>query len=135
LQEIGIWVTPLLLLPGVALLVLSTSIRYGQIHEEVHRLLGEDYAHAKGLAGHLIRRATLFRDALVCLYIAVSVLAFAALAGAATSIWMRGSYWVTLSLTGVAILFLLYGSAQLLRESRLSLDVIRGHMDEDGRFT
>ncbi|MGB5364820.1 MAG: hypothetical protein WBN14_01035 [Polyangiales bacterium] len=32
-----LWVAPLLLLPGVGLLVMSTAARFGQIHEEIER--------------------------------------------------------------------------------------------------
>ena len=35
-----VWLTPIILLPGVALLIVSTSARIGQIHSEVHWLLG-----------------------------------------------------------------------------------------------
>jgi len=39
MQNVEIWLTPLLLLPGVALLIMSTSARYGQIHAELHHLI------------------------------------------------------------------------------------------------
>ncbi len=34
-----LWAAPLLLLPGVALMVLSTSTRFGLLHDEFHRVL------------------------------------------------------------------------------------------------
>ena len=40
-MDAGAWLTPLVLLPGVAMLVMSTSARYGQIHQEFHHLVAE----------------------------------------------------------------------------------------------
>ena len=37
MEDTGIWAAPLLLLSAVGLLVLSTSARFGQVHEEFHR--------------------------------------------------------------------------------------------------
>ena len=33
----SLWISPLLLLPGVALLVLSAANRFGQLHDEFRR--------------------------------------------------------------------------------------------------
>jgi hypothetical protein len=33
------WNLPLVLLPGVALLISSTSVRYGILHDELHHIL------------------------------------------------------------------------------------------------
>ena len=57
------WLTPLILLPGVALLIGSTSARFGQIHTEFHHLLDHPDAGAQILSRNLQQRARLFRDA------------------------------------------------------------------------
>ena len=60
-----VWLTPLILLPGVALLIISTSARFEQIHNEFHRLLEHPDDHSKIVARNLVLRSTLFRNALV----------------------------------------------------------------------
>lgn len=52
-----IWITPLLLLPGVALLIVSTAARFGQLQDEFHHLLDHEEQHAKIIARPLVQRA------------------------------------------------------------------------------
>lgn len=40
------WITPLLLMPGVALLILSTAVRYNRLHDEVHETDEHHVGHA-----------------------------------------------------------------------------------------
>ena len=39
LADAASWATPLLLLPGVALLITSTSVRFDLVHTEIHHML------------------------------------------------------------------------------------------------
>lgn len=120
------WTTPLLLLPGVALLILSTSLRYGQIHDEFHHLDGSDQ-HSKATAKILLHRARLFRNALVYLYSSFASFCLASLLGGLATQWMSISGLTVLILTCAGILGLVVASITLVRESRLSLDVIEAH--------
>ncbi len=124
-----LWVTPLLLLPGVGLLVMSTAARFGQIHEEIHHVLTHP-ALGRPMVGHLWRRCRLFRDALVSLYAAVALFAVASLAGGITQALGGDGRWITISLTGLGIVAILSGVIQLIRESRLLLDVFQSHIEE-----
>jgi threonine/homoserine/homoserine lactone efflux protein len=128
MDESGLWLTPLVLLPGVALLVLSTSVRYGRIHEEFHHLLEsiDDSARVEG--EQLWRRAALFRGALVGLYVSVCTLALGSMLGGLASLWLNESAWIVQVLTILGVLALVYSSVQLIRESILSLEVFRGHL-------
>lgn len=45
-----VWLTPLILLPGVALLTVSTSARFGQIQAEFHRMLDHPAGDAQIVA-------------------------------------------------------------------------------------
>ena len=38
MESNALWLTPLILLPGVALLIMSTSARYGQVHADFQSL-------------------------------------------------------------------------------------------------
>ena len=124
-----LWVTPLLLLPGVGLLVMSTAARFGQIREEIHNLLTHPEL-GRPMAGQLWRRCRLFRDALVSLYSAVALFAVASLAGGMIQVLGGDGRWVTISLTCLGIVAIVCGVVQLIRESILLLDVFQGHLEE-----
>ncbi len=64
MNDTGVWAVPLLLLPGVGLLIMSTSIRFGQLHQELHLQLEKKNA---GAVAHLRNRAGYFHTALVSL--------------------------------------------------------------------
>jgi hypothetical protein len=127
-----LWVTPLLLLPGVGLLVMSTAARFGQIHEEIHHALTHPEL-ARPMANHLWRRCQLFRDALVSLYVAVAMFAVASLAGGLTQALGGDGAWVIIALTCLGIVAIVYGVVQLIRESRLLLEVFESHLQEIDR--
>lgn len=57
------WLTPLLLIPGIAILIASTATRYSEVHAEIHRLLHEHSAEAKACAQHELKRSRCFRNA------------------------------------------------------------------------
>ena len=74
----GLWAAPLLLIPGLGLLVLSTAARFGQLHEELHRQQKERDSRA---IQYLSRRAHLLHSALVSFHVSIAVLAFSSLLG------------------------------------------------------
>ena len=57
MESESVWLTPLILLPGVALLIISTSARYGQVHSEIHRLLLEKTETSRTWASHILHRS------------------------------------------------------------------------------
>ena len=122
-----VWLTPLVLLPGVALIIVSTSARFGQLHNEFHRLLDHPDAHGKILAQHLMRRCTLFRDSLVALYTSVGLFAFGSLLGGVVNLWRPESLWVVGGSTMMGIGCIVYASVQLVRESLICLRVLVDH--------
>ena len=93
MDNIEFWLTPLLILPGVGLLIMSTSARYAQIHTEVHHLLHEPGERGAALAKQLYRRSKLFRNALVSLYLSVSLFVMAGLIGGFVALWGIDAYW------------------------------------------
>ena len=125
-----LWLTPLLILPGVGLLIMSTSVRYGRVHEEVHHLLSHKGHHMPTLSGHLYKRSRFFRNALVGLYISVMLFSLGGLLGGLMGIWDSNAFWIVAAFTGAGILCLLYASWELVRESILSLEVIEEHLKE-----
>ena len=112
------WATPLLVLPGVGMLVLSTSVRYARIHDELHHLAEHRGRLARDTVACLLARGGLFRNALVSLYAAAAFLAFAGLVG---GFGLPEAAAVSLSAGGV--LALLAGCVVLIREAVLSFHV------------
>ncbi len=133
MQDVASWVTPLLILPAVGLFLVSTASRYEAVHAEIHALLAESSPQAAACATHVSRRARLFRNAMFCLYLSACVLGTAGLIGALSQ-WIAGavhwSSWV-LSVAGVASLVL--ASLFLMRESAVSLVIVKSHTAELAR--
>lgn len=120
-----VWLTPILLLPGVALLTVSTAHRFGQIQAEFHRLLDHPDSHAEIVTRSLVVRARLYRDALSSLYASVGLFALGSLLGGVVNLWRPQSLWVVGGLTIAGIAAIVFSSVQLFRESLLSLQVVR----------
>lgn len=125
-----VWITPLLMLPGIATLIISTAARYSTLHAEIHRVLDMQGESQLLSTTHLMTRALHFRNALVAQYVSVFLLVSASLIGALFEVTqMKGDMWVLIVLSvGVAVIA--YSTFELIRESRFSLDVIRSHIDQ-----
>lgn len=130
MEFIGIWLSPLLLLPGAGLLIMSTSQRFSRLHDEVHHILKERGSNTGEIVTHLLQRAAYFRNALVLLYSSVSIFASAGLLGGITSGWDELSTFLTIGLTIIGILCVSASSILLIMESRLSLIIIQMHAGE-----
>ncbi len=124
-----IWLVPLLLLPGVALLIMSTSVRYGQIHEETHHLLEFDTHVPPTFIDMLRMRARYFRNALVGLYTSVVSFVTGSIIGGVLDLWRIGADAVILTFSLLGIACVVFASVELVRESFLSLEVIDYHID------
>lgn len=127
MEGINFWLTPLALLPGVGLLVMSTAARFGQLHAELHHHVEHEDEPGPGLE-HLLRRATLFRNALVSLYLSVAALALASLVGGMATLWDLSVTIPVVGLTAVAVLAVAYAAYELIQESRMLLEVICAHV-------
>ncbi len=122
-----LWLTPLILLPGVALLIGSTAQRFGQLHQEFHHLLDHHDAHAKILSRHLVLRSRLHRNALLSLYLSVAVFSLSSLAGGVMARMAQEWVFVTGVLTLTGIGFLSFASAALIRDTMICMGVISEH--------
>lgn len=129
-----LWLSPLILVPGVALLILSTSVRFNRLHDEIH-LLGKHGEDQLDVLESLMRRGKLFRNALIALYLCVALFSLASLLGAVSEALPLASSWGTLSLLIPGIACLVFASVVLIAESRLSFRIIEAHRprSDDGR--
>lgn len=124
MHDLGIWVAPLTFLPGVGLLILSTSARYSILKADIKQYLR---GHADGTSAHIdkqILRGHLLRNTLICFYICVTLLAisslFTSLFGESISGEMVMRFMVSLN-----VLFVLLASIFLIIESSISLELIK----------
>lgn len=130
-----VWITPLLLLPGVALLIVSTAARFGQIQDEFLHLLDHPEQHAKIIARRLIQRARYFRRALAGFYASVVFFTLASLLGGVADSLHPSALWIVNVLSIIGIAAVVFGAITLTLESALSLRVIEEHgrrIDADG---
>ncbi len=130
MESIGIWLSPLLLLPGAAMLILSTSIRLNRLHDEVHHQIDEKHSHSKETIDHLLMRSRYFRNALVLLYSSISIFAVAGIIGGLTSGWDEISTLLTIGLTIIGIICITAAAIILIKESSLALKIIESHTRE-----
>lgn len=122
------FILPLVLLPGVALLIVSTSTRQGQLHDEIHRFIEKNSRRGEN---HLRQRARRFRDALIGLYLCVSIFALTSLVGVILEVLGLSSRWPIVVLTSLGCVCLLFAAYQLVRESFLSLESLEQDLELD----
>lgn len=114
MHDLTLWLTPLALLPAVALLAYSTATRYGRLREQ-----GAEPDSPN------VRRRALLRASLIGLCASLVLLAVALLVGIAFSYADRGSALAVLFLTSSGIFALILATAQLMREALLDRRVAR----------
>lgn len=128
----SLWLTPLILLPGVAMLVLSTSIRLNRLHDEVHDLLHGRHRVSRVALDHLRRRTGLFHRALVALYVCIGLFALASLLGmlgVAQGVGDRLGRVLVFGVTALGVGCLCYAALELVRESYLAKEIIDEHWE------
>jgi hypothetical protein len=124
--EVFSFATPLLLLPGAALMLVSTSPRYEALHAEIHHLMAEGAAGAMCVP-HVLRRARLLRTAMVLLYCACASFSASGLAAGVT-VWLSGAaHPAAWALGGAGVLCVVLASVELVRESIVSMGIIEDH--------
>jgi hypothetical protein len=132
MSETVSWVSPLLLLPGVGLLLVSTSARFESVHENIHQLLVEKTREAKQCAVHAAGRARLLAIAMCSLYFATAALALSGLCGAVSVWWPQWPESPAIVFLTLGVLSLVVSGVTLTRESTLTLAIIAKHSREIG---
>lgn len=123
------FIIPFYLLPGAALLIFSTSMRYSRIHSEFHHMVIRPIEATPTMIAQVLRRSTLLHAALKWLYYSAGLLVVAGLVGGL-------SRAAAVVLTVAAVLMMLYAIYRLLLESKLALSTIREHKKQiETQFT
>lgn len=127
------WLMPLLLIPGIALLIGAASTRYATFQQEVHHLLMDDMDINEAAGAHLRARAIYFRNALVALHLSANSLAVGSIVGAVLDLTGGISpQAVVVFFTALGVLSLVFGTGELIRESFRSQDVVFEHLRHIG---
>lgn len=123
-----VWLTPLLMLPGIATLIISTASRYATLHDEIHRWLDNSHERTLIAQAHLVSRAVHFRNALVAQYVSIFIMICASLIGFVLDMLDVAGDGVVLVVLTAGVAAVGYGAFELIRESRFSLAAIKSHV-------
>lgn len=110
----GNWIFPLTILPGIGLLIMSTTHWSAALTGEINKLFEQD-ACDRSILARKIQQLGLINRALVMLYIAASL---SALGGFTGAVWVNDMHQdetlpVTV-LTGIGVLCLFIGTSMLI---------------------
>lgn len=123
MDEVGSWIQPVLMLPGLGLLLLSTTARFGQLEAQLHAVLAREPGPSAAQLQRLRLRARQFRVAIVSLYVGIAALALGSLVGGLVAAAAGPlAAVVTLSMC-LAVAATVVAAVALIRESRHSIDV------------
>jgi len=119
---------PLTFLPAVGLLIVSTSNRYYRINQLIRGYSKEECETKRTQVNKELKRAQLFRNALVGLYLSTGFFSMASLL--ANLLPEQHTAFALKWLTVLGVLTLVFASFQLIIESILSLRIIKQHVEE-----
>jgi hypothetical protein len=119
---------PLTYIPGVALLIMSTSQRYTDVNSMIHEFSAEECRIKTDRVKQELRRAHLFRNSLLALYLSVVFFSLGSLVAFLVNAWGITTSTAVLEIATVLGVFsILFAVAMLAAESILSLDIIKRH--------
>lgn len=128
MEEIS-FLMPILLIPGIGLLLNAASTRYSAFQAEIHHLLDDGAALPVLTHAHLRARARYFRAAFVSLHLSASVFAAGSIIGALLRLMgVNAVESLTLLFTAFGILSLIWGTNALMRESLRSEEILIAHL-------
>lgn len=119
---------PLTYIPGVALLIMSTSQRFINVNNTIHEFSDEECRIQTERVKQELRRAHLFRNSLLALYLSVAFFSLGSLVAFLVNAWGITTSTKVLEIATVIGVFCIVTSVSMLAiESILSLDIIKRH--------
>lgn len=119
---------PLTYIPGVALLIMSTSQRYTTVNQTIHEFSEEECRIKTERVKQELRRAHLFRNSLLALYLSVAFFSLGSLVAFLVNSWGITTSTTVLEVTTViGVVCIVFAVSKLAAESILSLDIIKRH--------
>ena len=119
---------PLTYIPGVALLIMSTSQRYTDVNSMIHEFSKEECIVKTERVKQELRRAHLFRNSLLALYLSVVFFSLGSLIAFLVNSWGITTSTVVLEIaTVLGVICIVFAVAKLALESILTFDIIKRH--------
>jgi len=119
---------PLTYIPGVALLIMSTSQRYTTVNQTIHEFSEEECRIKTERVKQELRRAHLFRNSLLALYLSVAFFSLGSLVAFLVNSWGITTSTTVLEIaTVIGVVCIVFAVSKLAAESILSLDIIKRH--------
>ncbi len=119
------WILPFTFIPGVAMLVLSTSNRYFHIKGLIRETMLEEKKKELWSYEDLMERVRLFHHALVAEYIAVGSFSLSALMGNIHQNWFNSNSPICMILSNgfilIGVICVVFASGILIQEATVSL--------------
>ena len=130
---------PLTYIPGVALLILSTSNRYIHVNDVLTRFTPDECKVQAARVRREFRRARLFRNSLIGLYMSVALFSLGSLMSFFIYRWgISTSNAVLEVFTILGVICIVFAVFSLVYESILTLRLLKRHhkdmMDEDDEY-
>lgn len=124
MNEIGTWVAPLSFLPAICLLILSTVNRYTRIKTLIYEYTEKkEFCDARYLKREF-KRASLMRNALFCLYLAVAVIAIGTLLALLTE---SKAQILNIDIF-IAVVLILIAAGMMIYETSISLKIMQDYL-------
>jgi len=126
MEHFGNWIIPITFIPGVGMLILSTSNRFGQLNGEINQLLSGNLKLDNMMLEYQIRRSHLFSNTLICLYIGVTSFSLGSLVGGVlTFYWSKFAQWFLISSICLGVGCVVGAATLLIIESAIASKVVR----------
>ncbi len=130
MQDHTMWLIPLSLIPGIAILIISTSLRNNQARSEILKLITEKkYSERKSRMINNLKRHLYFRNAFISFYISIVFLVLASLIGTLAD-KITNLNLLTMILICLAALCVVYSAIQLILESLIATRVVKESVED-----
>jgi len=129
LTEIAIIFTPLTFLPGIGMLIMSTSRRYIELINQMQSVFHQQQQYGTHFFNCQQQRLGMFKWALTFLYLCVGLILLGSLIGGLTLSWHPLSEYLLFSFVILAVISALSAVGILIRESFVSASLIDEQFD------
>jgi len=130
MQDHTMWLIPLSLIPGIAILIISTSLKNKQARSEILQLIVEKKdSERKSLMINNLKRHLYFRNAFISFYISIVFLVLASLIGTLAD-KITNLNLLTMILICLAALCVVYSAIQLILESLIATRVVKESVED-----
>jgi len=127
---------PLTYIPGVALLIMSTSQRFINVNNTIHEFSDEECKLKTERVKQELRRAHLFRNSLLGLYLGVAFFSLGSLVAFLVNSWGITTSTVVLEIaTVIGVACVVVAVSKLALESILTFDIIKRHANQHDKKT